>query len=717
MKTQLRGAEVKASGFGFRYHGVSSPALEGVDWVLPPGQSALVVGPSGSGKSTLALALAGVLDPIDDGEAYGELTLDGSRWHSRRTPVGLVLQQPDNQTVLHTVGDDVAFGLENLGVDPTEIPGRIRDALDAVGLDMSLEHSTKELSGGQRQRLALAGAIAMQPSVLVLDEPLQALDEDGRAQVLSAISRLRAETDVTLVVVDHEPQAWRAFVDQVVVVNQGSVGAYPVDEAPIDWRGIVQPNEPVAPSSSRLLCACEYLEVGRGVVLPGKHTLEVHSGEILAITGPNGVGKSTLAMTLAGLLPPLAGEVMHPSEPHTLSSRELAKNVSFVPQNPGLHHLGTSVREDLEVSISLAEESLRTQERFEGWVELFDLGHLLDRHPASLSGGEARRLALASATIAGQSLLILDEPSQSLDAQAKALLIDTLRALAREGSAIVVVTHDRDLIAGLGAREYRFEGAPCQQRTALTSPTPAWLDRANPLALMGSAAAVAVGLIAQVDALYSACALALILIALIAGRAVTLRSLIRLIPVGVAAIFAALTIALYGQSSGDVLWAWGVIEVSEGSLDLALSTLLRIAAIATPAVVLFSSVDPTRLADALSQILRLPDRFVVGALAAVRLVHVLGDDYHQLVATRRSRGVGERPWWRRIPSDVFSILVIALRRARVLSIAMDARGFGAAPRSHYRRSLWRLSDTAIVLAGVAIILLARVSAHFLGAEG
>ena len=707
MKTRLGGAEVKAQGFGFRYHGASSQALTGIDWNLPAGGSALIVGPSGSGKSTLALALAGVLDPVEDGEASGELQVGGSPWFSRSFPVGLVLQQPDNQTVLHTVGDDVAFGLENLGVDPGEIPLRIREALDTVGLALALDHPTKKLSGGERQRLALAGAIAMRPSLLVLDEPLQALDSEGRAQVLAAVTSLRARENLTLIVVDHEPGVWHEFVDQVVAVDRGCASVYPVDSAPIDWNPRLTPAEPRQPSSTVSVCACAELEVGYDSRLPGRHSIEVGSGEILAVTGPNGVGKSTLAMTLAGLLPPQAGEVIAPKNPHLLTSRELASKVSFVPQNPALHHLGSTVREDLQMSLTLAEEPLRTPERFERWLELFRLGGLLERHPASLSGGEARRLALASATIAGQSLLILDEPSQSLDAEAKQSLVELLGLLAGEGSAVVLVTHDQDLISALGAREYRLASAREEKSDRERQRVPGWLQRANPLSLMGAATAVAVGLIAQVEALYSAIALGLIIAVLIGSGAVTIRSLVRLIPVGVAAVFAAITIAFYGETSGDVVWAWGIIEVSEGSLNLALSTLLRIAAIAMPAVVLFSHVDPTRLADALSQILRLPDRFVVGALAAVRLVNVLGDDYRELVATRRSRGVGERRWWSRIPADVFSILVIALRRARVLSLAMDARSFGVAKRTHYRRSVWRAGDTVIVALGVAIIVLAR----------
>jgi len=446
--------------------------------------------------------------------------------------------------------------------------------------------------------------------------------------------------------------------------------------------------------------------VGRATPLPGSHSLSVAAGEIVAITGPNGSGKSTLALTMAGLLAPHDGLIITPEHPHRVKSQDLARDVSFVPQNPAHHHLSDTVTQDLEQGLALYGGGDRERRRAR-WVERFGLGGLLHQHPATLSGGQARRLALASATIGGQKLLLLDEPSQSLDRPARQKLVDLLGELASEGVGIVLVTHDRPLIAALGAREYSVaHGEPTILPTPPTS-APGWLTRANPLAVLGAATAVAVGLVARVDVTESLIALLAIVALLAAGRAFTKKSLVRLIPVGIAAIFAAATIALYGEQSGELLWTWGLIAVSDGSLSLALATMLRIAAIAAPAVVLFQSVDATRLADALSQRLRLPERFVMGALAALRLVQVLGDDYRQLLMTRRSRGVGDQSGLRRLPRDVFTILVIALRRSRVLATAMEARGFGAGPRTHFRRSTWSAFDWLILAIGCAVVVLAR----------
>src|SRR5690606_38374115 len=166
-----RPARVSVRGWGWRHASRVKWALRDVSFELEPGERVLLLGASGSGKSTLMHALAGVLGGDDDGEAAGELLLDGLPPAEARGRAGLVLQDPDSQVILARVGDDVAFGCENLGVPRDEIWQRVSSALDAVGLDVSLERSTSRLSGGQKQRLALAGALAMRPGLLLLDEP------------------------------------------------------------------------------------------------------------------------------------------------------------------------------------------------------------------------------------------------------------------------------------------------------------------------------------------------------------------------------------------------------------------------------------------------------------------------------------------------------------------------------------------------------------------
>lgn len=703
-------AGIEASGLSVRYHGHDAPALEQVNFSLAPGEACLVVGSSGSGKSTLARIIAGLVD-LDDVEVTGELQLGGASWLNNTNPVGVVLQQPDDQTILHTIGDDIAFGLENLGVSREEMAPRITEALSWVGLDLPVDHPTEVLSGGQRQRLALAGALAMRPGVLVFDEPLQALDLEGKMEVLAAIEALRRDQEITLVVVDHEPAHWRGMVDRVFELDHGRVRSDElVADSPIVWtRDVTRPPRGKKPTQEIAL-SVEQLVVGRkDAALPGVHNFDVHRGDALAVVGPNGAGKTTLALTLAGLLPPLSGAIGPSGAPHLMASPALAKAVGFVPQNPAHHHVSDTVRGDLLVSLN--DSGLSASERVELVVQhakKFELESLLDRHPATLSGGEARRLALAGATISAPSVLVLDEPSQSLDRDSWTALVDHLRALTAGGVAIVLSTHDDQLVSALGARTYRVAERPAPAPIRAESSAPSWLERANPLSLIAASLAVAVALIARVDATEAAIALGVSGVVLVGTGALRVSHASRLAPVGVAAVFAALTIALYGQSSGQVLFEWGIMRVSEGSLDLALATLLRVLAIAIPAIALFQHISPTKLADSLTTYLRAPERFVVGALSATRLVSLLGVDYQQLRATRRSRGIGEVPWWKRIGSDSFSLLVIALSRAKVLATAMEARAFGRSPRrTHYRVSTWQGIDWVMIAIGVAIGAVAR----------
>lgn len=705
MSTLTRASGVSLQHVGWRESLHKRLLLDDVSLEVGPGEAILVTGPSGSGKSTLVHAIAGLLDP-DDGEMSGSLTV-GPNPDGTATSVGVVFQQPDDQTLLHRVGDDVAFGLENSGVETLLMPQRVTDALASVGLDLPLNHPTEQLSGGQRQRLALAGALAMRPGVLILDEPLQALDEVGKRQVLEAVSSLRHTQPLTLIVVDHEPTYWLPLVDRVVTLESGRVTR--VDNA----RGVkrsprstmVDPWTPSVGDSPSVVCEASQLRIGRDAhPLPGAHTLTIREGDVVALTGPNGSGKTTLAMTLAGMIAPHDGVILGPHRDPGLTSRERSALVAVVPQNPAHHHVGKTVVDDLRLAplnhgLSHAEATALAQV----WAARMGIDHLVDRHPQGLSGGEKRRVAVAAALTQRPRLVVFDEPTQSLDDASWVAFVQLVRELADSGVAVVIVTHDRQLIDAVHAREYVVSHAPAPPAPATADSRAAWLRDANPLALIAASGAVAAGLIVTLDVVSAAVALVLILLLSLTTGLAAGKLARRLVPICLAAVFSAITIALYGQESGAVYASWGLIRVSEGSVELALATFFRILAIATPAVVLFTGVDATRLADGLAQLWRLPERFVIGALSGIRLVQLLGSDMTTLRQTRASRGIADAPWWRRVFSEVFTLLVVALRRADTLALAMDARGFARSThRTHYRPASWHRRDSMIVLVGIII---------------
>ena len=223
---------ITADGWGWRHAGRASWALRDVNLTVEPGERVLLLGPSGAGKSTLLLALAGVLGGADEGTEAGRLLVDGQHRSRLAGQVGLVRQDPASQVVLARVGDDVAFGCENLAVPPLQIWPRVRRALGAVELDVALDHLSGELSGGQQQRLVLAGALAMhngdgqRPRLLLLDEPTANLDPAGVEAVRRAVGNVVASRQVALIVVEHRVDVWLPLIDRVIVLSaDGGVSA------------------------------------------------------------------------------------------------------------------------------------------------------------------------------------------------------------------------------------------------------------------------------------------------------------------------------------------------------------------------------------------------------------------------------------------------------------------------------------------------------------
>ena len=445
----------------------------------------LLLGASGSGKSTLLHGLAGVLGGDDDGEALGELLVGGRPAASARGTAGLVLQDPDAQVVLARVGDDVAFGCENLGVPREQIWPRVREALDDVGLDVPLDRPTKALSGGQKQRLALAGALAMRPGLLLLDEPTANLDPVGVAEVREAVDRLLQRHPATLVVVEHRVDVWLPLVSRVIVLGEGGVVADGRPEHVLGSEGArlaaqgvwvpgIPPAVPAPPTSSagETLLSASGLAVARvqGHPIASGIDLAVRAGEVLAITGPNGAGKSTLGLTVAGLLPPAAGELAASPAlaagagptPIRWRSRELLTRIGTVFQDPEHQLLSKTVRDELEVGPrALGLDSTQTAARVDELLARLRLDQLAAANPFTLSGGEKRRLTVAAALATRPRVLVLDEPTFGQDARTWAELVALLAGLrdgadGEERSAIVAITHDLDVVRALHARVFEM---------------------------------------------------------------------------------------------------------------------------------------------------------------------------------------------------------------------------------------------------------------------
>ena len=484
-------ARVQAQGWGWTHAGRRRAAVHDLDLVVEPGQRVLLLGPSGSGKSTLLHGLAGVLGGEEEGSVRGRLLIDGVDAAAARGRAGLVLQDPEAQTVMARLGDDVAFGCENLGVPRQEIWPRVDEALRRVGLDrLGREHDTGALSGGQRQRLALAGVLAMRPGLLLLDEPTANLDPGGVQEVRDAVARVLEATGSTLVVVEHRVETWLPVVDRVVVLGRdgglladGDPQRVLRDEAgELSAAGVWLPGAPVrrepsAVGTAEPLLQARELGIARqpaALVREGIE-LEVASGRLLAVTGPNGTGKSTLALTLGGLLPPAGGRLAATpalrgqarfAEPVRWRSRELLSRIGSVFQNPEHQFLRGTVRAELEVGPrALGVGEGQRQARTEELLAALRLEHLAEANPFTLSGGEKRRLSVAAALATRPALLVLDEPTFGQDARSWAELVRLIAAIRAEGVGFVAVTHDQAFVHALADDELALD-APERGRLA-----------------------------------------------------------------------------------------------------------------------------------------------------------------------------------------------------------------------------------------------------------
>ncbi|WP_431831433.1 ATP-binding cassette domain-containing protein [Curtobacterium citreum] len=592
----------------------------------------------------------------------------------------------------------------------------------------------------------------MRPGALVLDEPCANLDPDGVRQVHDAVRAVLDETGATLLVVEHRIGTWLDLVDRLVLL--APAGGVVADGTPTEVlaahgpalaaAGVWVPgSEPARGSARRSVRTEDHADApallearglatarGRGRRVGSGIDLTVRRGRVLAVTGPNGVGKSTLGLTLAGLLAPDAGVLEATSAlrhglagaaPSSWSSRELAGRIGTVFQDPEHQFVAATVRQELAAG-PRALGRADVEDRVDRVLDDLGLAHLADANPFTLSGGEQRRLAIGTVLVAEPDVLVLDEPTSGQDRATWQAVVDRLGALADAGTAVVAVTHDRDLVRALDADEVVLgpegvrpagpgglrptgpgtadgvvadvtgdarpvvPGTAADARGRSVPPVrPRGIRGVQPVASLLGVLALGLLLVLSLDVVSAAVALLLEVLLLPLLRIPWRTLLLRTAPLTAAVPLTAVSIALYGRPSGREWFDLGFVHVTDGSLELALATALRVLGVGLPAIALFVRVDPTDLADGLAQLLRLPARFVLGALAAVRMTTLLGGDWRQLRSARRARGVADTGRLRRGASMAFALLVLALRRATTLAVAMESRGFGAPGRRTWAR--------------------------------
>jgi energy-coupling factor transport system ATP-binding protein len=416
-------------------------ALRDVSLAIEPGEVIALLGPSGSGKSTLLRALAGLVPHFHGGRFAGRVEVAGHDTRLVRPAdlagaVASVFQDPEDQVVMAIVENEVAFGLENVGTPPAEIAANAAAALNDVGVAHLAGRRTAELSGGELQRVCLASALALEPQLLLLDEPTSQLDPAGAAAFLDAVAELRC----AVVISEHRIERALSLADRVLYLEAGRILLDAPAGAAQAWLAAHRPcyaetgGAGPALSAERPQPSAPVVELGAvsfsyGTAPPVLEdvSLAIHPGEILVLDGPNGSGKTTLAKLAAGLLDPGQGTVVRRG------------TATYLSQDPGRYLVKESVL--AEVAFGVGGDRARARAA----VELFGLTPAAGRHPRDLSSGERERLGLAAVSVSEPDLLVLDEPTRGVDPDRKAELAAWLVEQAKGGQAVLIATHDRTM--------------------------------------------------------------------------------------------------------------------------------------------------------------------------------------------------------------------------------------------------------------------------------
>jgi energy-coupling factor transport system ATP-binding protein len=435
-------ALARAEHLTFAYPGGGSPALDNVSLEIDEGELVGVFGASGSGKSTLLRAFAGLVPHFHGGRFSGRVDVAGIDTRAVSPAelagtVATVFQNPEEQVVLSAVAREVAFGLENLGTPPGQILGRVQEALAAVGAEHLASRDVAELSGGELQRVCLASALALGPRLLLLDEPTSQLDPEGAEAFLD----LAAGLGVAVLISEQRPRRVLERADRVLFLEAGRVLLDAPPAAAERWLADYRPSwlglseAAGGPSSGERVCRLRDVRFGYhpGAPVVEGLDLELRRGEIVALAGPNGSGKTTVAKLAAGLLEVSAGEV------------ERHGRAAMLLQDPSRYCVRE--RADEEVALGVGGDRMRAASA----LAVVGLAGLEARHPRDLSSGERERLALASVLAVEPDLLVLDEPTRGVDPRRKEELAALLRRDA-PGRATLVVTHDEEFARAVADR-------------------------------------------------------------------------------------------------------------------------------------------------------------------------------------------------------------------------------------------------------------------------
>ncbi len=496
---------IKIENLTYYYPNATTPALDNINLEIQDGEFILLVGPSGCGKSTLVQCLNGIIPKVTGGDLrgkirIGEKDISSCKVHQLSRHVGMVFQNPNAQLFGLTVEEDVAFGPENLGMVREEIQKKLEKSIGIVGIEKLRKRFTFTLSGGEKQRTAIAGAIAMEPKILVLDEPTSDLDPAGTKQVLETVKRLNKDVSITIILIEHKIDEVFGLADRTIVMDRGkiildgrtcyifahnldllkSIGIYPPQLIRLSRMLRVKPSyreifsyinslngsfkefsEELAEkkSSPKVVFEDVWFNYRNGTPALKGINLEIKKGEFIALIGSNGSGKTTLLSCLIGFIKPSRGRILIDGrDTKNLSVAELAVKVGYLFQNPDLQLFTDTVAQ--EVGFGLKNRSLADvdiNKKVDQTLEIMELSEYRDQHPHALSRGQRQRLAVASIISMEQDILVLDEPTSGQDRGHLSKFLSQVKKLNDAGKTIIMITHDMSIVAEYAKRTIVME--------------------------------------------------------------------------------------------------------------------------------------------------------------------------------------------------------------------------------------------------------------------
>lgn len=760
----------------FTYDSGATWALDGVNLTVRQGERVCLAGPNGSGKSTLSRIIAGLAAPdaghvtLLGNNVFDETGAHADAYRSARHGIGAVFQHPEDQIVTTITEDDVAFGPENLAIAHDDIDMRIAMSLDAVDMSERREADPTRMSGGQQQRVAIAGMLAMNPEILVLDEPTAMLDPQGRADIMHILDELQQHGTTIILVTHHRDEFVNA--DRIIRLDNGrivqSARGNTASIPEMDESGTAQEDNPIAKSNiangaSKPTSAVPIIEIHNLIYqypnsskpVLDKLSITINEGETVAITGHNGAGKTTLARLLCALEQPQSGSITVNTIPvarqrangnmqslKRADREKLRATIGYVMQHPERQLFAETVAEDVAYGPRNQRlDEAQVDEHVSQAMALLHIEHLADRSPFDLSGGQQRLVAIAGVIACQPRILIMDEPTAGLDEAATTRVHDLIQTLHSQGVTVLIISHSQTEIDVLADRvialDRRQNGNDVTRDigTNVTSETAgsknlhtlgsghakedvrenrSFMERLDPRVKMVSALAV----------MFSAFAIRsfwqlLLTGMIVATSGIGVKQLFKSIHMFLALFVFCGLLNVFFVRSGNVLANIGPIPITDDGVRIAILYACRFVAVIIVGAVFLATTTPTAITDAFEALLKPFAKFGIHAQEialvmslALRFLPTLGGEAKAIVDAQSARGgsIETGTFVQRIKAMVSIIIPVfagAIRHADNLSLALDARCY----EEGIARTHWRVMSIAkrdIAAGGVVVAYVAAL---------